>query len=66
MVTPICGLAVTDIEAEYERLTAGGMEFHSEPVRVNDRVRSVYGRDPFGNVIELEEVAGRTQAHQPI
>lgn len=53
-------LAVTDIEAEHARLSAAGMRFHSAPTWVAPGVRTAYGRDPFGNVIELEESEGRT------
>ncbi len=56
--THLC-LAVTDIDAEYRRLKAAGMTFIGEPVSVAPGLRSVYGRDPFGNVIELEEAIGR-------
>ncbi len=52
-------LAVSDIDSEYRRLKSAGMRFLGEPTRVGPGVRSVYGRDPFGNVIELEEAAGR-------
>ncbi|MES2126357.1 MAG: VOC family protein [Pseudomonadota bacterium] len=62
-LTHLC-LAVQDIDAEYARLMAAGMRFHSEPTRLGPRLRTVYGRDPFGNVIELEESAGRVQPHE--
>jgi len=45
-----------DIENDYKRLIAAGMTF---PRTVPDEVtgiRSVYGRDPDGNVIELQQV----------
>ncbi len=60
-ITHIC-LAVEDLDGEYQRLEAAGMQFHSAPVKVAPGVRTVYGRDPFGNVIELEEAAGRVPA----
>jgi glyoxylase I family protein len=48
---------VTDIEQEYERLRKIGMTFGSpSPVDVG-HVKSVYGRDPEGNVIELQQTA---------
>lgn len=62
--THMC-LAVTDLDAEYARLSAAGMEFHSAPQDVAPGVRTVYGRDPFGNVVELEEVQGRVKPQQP-
>ncbi len=52
-LTHIC-LDVTDIDGEYERLAAAGMRFNSEPVDTGP-TRCVYGRDPDGNVIELQE-----------
>ena len=50
-------LEVEDIEAEYERLQAGGMKFHCPPVSTgrSGSLIATYGRDPDGNVIELIE-----------
>jgi glyoxylase I family protein len=59
------GFAVKDLDMEYERLKAAGMRFHSAPVQLNENVRTVYGRDPFGNVVELEEVKGRENPSEP-
>lgn len=54
-------LDVTDIEAEYERLAAAGMEFaHPRPVDFGD-IRAVYGKDPDGNIIEIQQTT-REQA----
>jgi catechol 2,3-dioxygenase-like lactoylglutathione lyase family enzyme len=50
-------LQVTDIAAEYERLSAAGMTFHAAPVRLGASA-AIYGRDPFGTIIELYEVSG--------
>lgn len=48
---------VTDIEHEYERLKGLGMTFgHPAPIDVG-HVKTIYGRDPEGNVIELQETA---------
>ncbi len=59
--THIC-LDVTDIDAEYERLKAGGMQFHSAPpttAEIGSRgLRAIYGRDPDGNIVELQEIIG--------
>jgi glyoxylase I family protein len=64
-ITHIC-LAVTDLDGEYARLSAAGMKFHSAPEEVGiPGVRTVYGRDPFGNVVELEEALGRVEPQQP-
>ncbi len=62
--THMC-LAVTDLDAEYSRLSAAGMVFHSPPQTVAPGVRTVYGRDPFGNVVELEEAIGRVKPQEP-
>ena len=50
-------LQVTDIFYEYERLTKSGMTFHRPPVTNVGEGRSaaIYGRDPFGNIVELYE-----------
>ena len=48
-------LDVTDLKAEVDRLRAAGMRFHSAPADMPGD-NFVYGRDPFGNVIELLEV----------
>lgn len=60
-ITHIC-LAVSEIEQEYARLSAAGIEFNAEPVDLGTSV-CVYGRDPFGNVLELREL--RTAAETP-
>ncbi len=55
-ITHIC-LDVVDVDAEYERLKAAGMVFHCPPQDVEDgTIRTTYGRDPDGNVIELQEI----------
>ncbi len=51
-------LQVTNIQAEYDRLSARGMTFHGPPVQLGSS-SAIYGRDPFGNIIELYEVAGQ-------
>lgn len=51
---------VTDIEAEYIRLKGLGMTFgHPEPIDVG-HVKTVYGRDPEGNVIEIQQTAANS------
>lgn len=48
---------VTDIEKEYERLRGLGMTFgHPHPLDMG-HVKSIYGRDPEGNVIEIQQTA---------
>jgi glyoxylase I family protein len=52
----IC-LDVTDIDAEYERLSKSGMVFKARPAHFEEvGVRAIYGSDPDGNVIELLEL----------
>jgi glyoxylase I family protein len=48
---------VTDIETECLRLQALGMTFGDRsPVDV-DQVKTLYGRDPEGNIIEIQQTA---------
>jgi glyoxylase I family protein len=48
---------VTDIERDCERLQTLGMTFgNRSPVDVG-HVKSLYGRDPEGNVIEIQQTA---------
>lgn len=62
--THIC-LEVTDIDAEYDRLSSHGMTFHAPPPAREDReFRAIYGRDPEGNIIELQELFGEENALQ--
>jgi catechol 2,3-dioxygenase-like lactoylglutathione lyase family enzyme len=49
-------LDVSDIEAEVERLTAGGMRFVGPVQQPSSRIKSVYGRDPDGNIVEVQEI----------
>jgi len=51
-------LDVTDIESEVERLGKCGMTFFAKKPMADTGggIRSVYGRDPNGNIIELQEV----------
>lgn len=50
-------LATDDFEADYAMLLAQGVPFHSAPFGEAPH-RFAYGRDPFGNVIELLEHMG--------
>ena len=55
---------VTDIEATYERLRAGGVDFHCPVLRFPGGIKATYGRDPDGNVFELldkSQVASRAK-----
>jgi catechol 2,3-dioxygenase-like lactoylglutathione lyase family enzyme len=51
-------LDVKDVDAEYERLSKAGMIFHCEPQNLGKQCRTTYGRDPDGNVLELQELFG--------
>lgn len=48
-------LQVDGIDAQYARLKAAGMTFVGDPVDFGV-ASAIYGRDPFGNVIELYEL----------
>lgn len=48
-------LQVDGITAEYERLKSAGMEFVGPPVDFGV-ASAIYGKDPFGNIIELYEI----------
>lgn len=47
---------VTDIEEEFERLKGLGMTFTADAPGDLGTVKSIYGRDPDGNVIELQQI----------
>lgn len=54
---------VSDIDAEYERLSGLGMTFvHPSAVRFGNTA-SVYGQDPDGNIIELGEIPAGDTMH---
>ena len=58
-------LQVTDIEAEHERLMKAGMTFAGPPVRMGP-MAAVYGRDPFGNIVEIYEPYDPTIPQLPV
>jgi len=50
-------LDVVDIDAEYQRLSAAGVVFNCPPPKLSGgTLRATYGRDPDGNIIEIQEV----------
>jgi catechol 2,3-dioxygenase-like lactoylglutathione lyase family enzyme len=58
--TNVCGirhfaLDVSDLDDLYPRLLAAGVRFHAPPQH-SPQVITTYGRDPFGNVIEFQEL----------
>jgi glyoxylase I family protein len=50
-------LDVTDIEREFDRLSAAGMRFYRQRPGDFGNMKAVYGRDPDGNIIEIQETA---------
>ena len=54
--THIC-LDVTDIASEYARLSAAGVVFAQPTYGDFGEIKAVYGRDPDGNVIEIQETS---------
>lgn len=52
---PHFALQVKGIQEEYERMRALGMEFMDDPVDFGT-TSAIYGKDPFGNVIEIYEI----------
>ena len=57
-------MQVTDIKDEYERLKSLGMRFHCPPEELGTTA-ATYGRDPFGNVIEIYEIFDDETAQLP-
>ena len=53
-ITHIC-FDVVDVVGEYERLAAKGVVFHTPPI-IAGVFHTTYGRDPDGNIFELQEV----------
>ena len=49
-------LQVRDIQAEYDRLRAAGMTFVADGPVDFGTSSAVYGKDPFGNIIEIYEI----------
>jgi len=53
-ITHLC-LLVDDVDAACDRI---GLDYQSAPQDLGGGVRTVYGRDPDGNVVELKELQG--------
>ena len=50
-------LDVKDIDQEYERLCQNGMTFNCPPPNFEGSpIRATYGRDPDGNVVEIQQI----------
>lgn len=56
---PHFALQVRGIREEYERMRDLGMEFMDEPVDFGT-TSAIYGKDPFGNIIEIYEIRDAT------
>ncbi len=54
-------LDVVDIDAEHARLTQAGMHFQRKPGGFGE-IRAVYGADPDGNVVEIQEISNPEHA----
>lgn len=53
---------VGDVLGEYDRLLAAGVRFNCPPREMGGMVRTVYGRDPDGNVLEFQQIIDPTVA----
>ena len=47
---------VEDVHDAFAKLQAHGVEWHCSPIDAGDGYLMTYGRDPFGNVIEIQQV----------
>ncbi len=56
---PHFALQVSDLETDYDRLKKAGMQFSNEPQSFGTS-SAIYGKDPFGNVIELYEIRDKS------
>lgn len=48
---------VEDIAQAYSYLEQAGVRWHHSPVEAGEGYWMTYGRDPFGNVIEIQQLA---------
>jgi len=49
---------VEDIQVAYDYLGKAGVTWHRPPLEAGPGYMMTYGRDPFGNVIEIQQLAG--------
>jgi glyoxylase I family protein len=54
---------VVDIQDTYEQMLAAGATFDSPPQDLGF-IKTVYGRDPDGNIIEIQELMGKDHPMQ--
>lgn len=48
---------VEDIQQAYQYLEEAGVRWHHSPIEAGEGYMMTYGRDPFGNVIEIQQLA---------
>lgn len=53
---------VEDIHQAYQFLERAGVTWHHTPVDADEGYMMTYGRDPFGNVIEIQQLLAGTPA----
>lgn len=53
---------VEDIHQAYDFLERAGVNWHHTPVDADEGYMMTYGRDPFGNVIEIQQLQAGTPA----
>ena len=71
---PVCdhgythlGFEVEDIHSAYQFLEQAGVQWHHTPVEAGEGYLMTYGRDPFGNVIEIQQlVAGLSYSFEQL
>lgn len=63
---PVCdhgythfSLEVEDVHLAWREMQAVGVEWHCEPQEAGEGYLMAYGRDPFGNVIEIQQLEPR-------
>lgn len=47
---------VEDVQEAYQFLEQAGVQWHHTPVEAGEGYLMTYGRDPFGNVIEIQQL----------
>jgi predicted enzyme related to lactoylglutathione lyase len=50
------GLAIGDLDAEYQRLSSAGVEFIETPTEYGDGFRMATLKDPEGNLVQISEM----------
>jgi len=49
-------MEVEDVHKAYDYLQAAGVQWHHTPIEAGEGYLMTYGRDPFGNVIEIQQL----------